>query len=156
MSVSKATDVESSANALATEDHVRWPHGVALWCLIIASESVNGSFREIALKPWLGAALAKQVSFATATLLVLFIAWLFAPWLRATSTRAQLRVGAMWAILTFAFEAALAFGMGLSMAAFLASYDPRHGGLMLFGLSVLLLAPKIGAWLHSHYGVPGR
>lgn len=129
---------------------------MALWCLIIASESVNGSMRELYLKPWLGAATAKQIGLATATAIVVFIAWLFAPWLRATSTRAQLHVGATWVVLTFAFEALLALGLGLSLGAFLADYDPTRGGLMLLGLLVLLIAPKAGAWLHSVVGASGQ
>jgi hypothetical protein len=57
----------------------------------------------------------------------------------------------LWAVLTFAFEAAVAWTMGLSLAAFLADYDPRRGGLMLFGLLVLLFAPVLAARLpHPH------
>ena len=134
---------------MRTRRLVRWPHGAALWCLIAAAESVNGSLRELWLKPWLGPTLAKQAGFASATVLVLAIAWLFAPWLGATSTRAQLQVGALWVVLTFAFEGLLAISLGLSLDGFLADYDPTRGGLMSFGLLVLLFAPKVGAWLHS-------
>jgi hypothetical protein len=124
-----------------------WRHGTALWLLIMGCESVNGSLRESLLKPWLGAVVGARVGFAIAALLVLLIAYAFAQWLHATTLRAQLQVGMLWAVLTFAFEAAVAWTMGLSLAAFLADYDPRRGGLMLFGLGVLLFAPVLAARL---------
>lgn len=142
-------------NRIEPVERMRWPHAVALWCLILACESVNGSLREYYLKPWLGTAIAKQLSFLSATILVLSISWLFATWLRATTTRAQLHAGAIWVVLTFMTEALLAHGLGMSTDAFLADYDPTRGGLMLFGLLVLLVAPKAGAWLHAFFRPPG-
>ena len=139
------------AVAAGADDSVRWRRGVALWCLIITSESVNGLLRELYLKPWLGTNVAKPISFAIATVLILLIAWLFAPWLGATTTRAQLKVGALWLVLTFAFEAMLAYALGLSPDAFLAEYDLTRGGLMLPGMLILLFAPRIGASVHSTY-----
>jgi hypothetical protein len=124
-----------------------WRHAVALWFLIIACESVNGSLRELALTPWLGAERAGQVGFATAVVVILTLAGVFAPWLEAKTRRARWQVGLLWAVLTFVFEAVLARTMGLSLDAFVQDYDPARGGLMAYGLLVLLLAPTLGAWL---------
>jgi hypothetical protein len=124
-----------------------WRHGVALWWLIAATESVNGSVRELVLAPWLGDAAAQRIGFASACVLIVAIATVFAPWMRATGAAAQLRIGALWALLTLAFEAGLAAAMGLSPADFLADYDPRRGGLMAFGMALLVVAPMLGAWL---------
>lgn len=131
----------------ARRDATPWRHGVALWWLIAATESVNGSVRELVLVPWLGDAAAQRLGFMSACVLIVAIATVFAPWMRATGAPAQLRIGALWALLTLAFEAGLAVAMGLSRADFLADYDPRRGGLMAFGMALLLFAPMLGAWL---------
>lgn len=134
------------------EDDVRrdttpWRHGVALWWLVAATESVNGSVRELILVPWLGDDAAQRIGFASACVLIVAIATGFAPWMHATGARAQLRIGALWVLLTLAFEAGLAYAMGMSSAEFLADYDPRRGGPMAFGMALLLFAPMLGAWL---------
>jgi hypothetical protein len=38
---------------------------------------------------------------------------------------------------------------GLGWERIAAEFDPRHGGLMLFGLLLMLLAPRLGAGLHG-------
>jgi hypothetical protein len=124
-----------------------WRHGAALWWLLMACESVNGSLRELVLEPWLGAVGAGRLSFALAALLVLAVATIFAPWMQARTQRAQLHIGLLWAALTLAFEAALARVMDVSLDAFLADYDPARGGPMLAGLLILALAPMLGARL---------
>lgn len=111
----------------------------------MACESVNGSLRELVLKPRLGVVVAEWISFATAAIVIIVIACLFASWLQAATRRAQLQVGMLWAALTLAFEALLARTMGLSLDEFVSDYDPGRGGLMSFGLLILLLAPMLGA-----------
>ena len=124
-----------------------WRHGVALWLLVMACESVNGSLRELVLVPWIGRAAADAASFAVASLLVLGVATVFARWMRAPTVSAQFQVGALWAVLTVAFEAVLTIARGLPMDAFVATFDPTRGGPMLGGVVVLLLAPWLGARL---------
>jgi len=122
-------------------------HATALWVLLFACESVNGALREAFLTPVVGPVVARQVGLATGTVLVLAIATLFHAWLGARTRRAQLQVGALWGVLTLAAEIALAWKLGLSPGAFLADYDATRGGVMAFGLLVLLLAPMVGAWV---------
>jgi len=140
-------DAGRDAPARDARARTPWRHGMALWWLVMAGESVNGSLRELVFEPWLGAVVAGRIGFAMAAALVLAIATLFAPWMQAATPPAQLRIGGLWAALTLAFEAALARVMGLSLDAFVADYDPARGGLMLAGLLWLLLAPMLGARL---------
>lgn len=147
MANARLPPVHAAMPAAVRDDAPRtpWRHGVALWFLVIAGESMNGSLRELVLEPRLGAAIAGRIGFATATLLALGIAWFFARWMQATGLRAQLQVGLLWAVLTLAFDAVVARATHLSLDAFLGDYDPSRGGLMAFGLLVLLVAPAIGA-----------
>lgn len=133
--------------ARAAPARTPWRHGVALWWLVMACQSVNGSLRRLVFEPWLGAVVAGRIGFALAVALVLAIATLFAPWMQARTRHAQLRIGLLWAALTLAFEATLARAMGVPLDAFLADYDPARGGLMLPALLALLLAPMAGARL---------
>ena len=57
---------------------------------------------------------------------------------------------ALWMVLTFAFDAIVgrAFIDG-SFSRVIADYDPRHGGFMLLGMLVLVLAPWCAARLRG-------
>jgi len=150
----------NTTSAAAPKSHsVRWLQGVALWVLILAGASVIGFLQALYLKPWLGEPTAAQISFAATNLLILCVAYVFAPWLRANTTRAQLKIGALWLALTmtFEFESLLAHLLDLPPDPFFADHLVTGGGFML-GLTVLLLvvlfAPMAGARLRGYRGRP--
>ena len=125
---------------------------LAVWLLIAVTESIHGILRELLMAPWVGDALARRIAFFVACALIVLIAWLTAPWLAATSRRQQLWVGALWVALMFAFEVALGRAQDMGWDRILAEYDVRYGGLMAFGMLLLLLAPMIGAGLRRRSG----
>ncbi|HMY75638.1 MAG TPA: hypothetical protein PLQ88_27705, partial [Blastocatellia bacterium] len=76
----------------------------------------------------------------------LLVALLFARWLRATQRRQLLAVGALWVLLTVAFEFGLGrFVLGYSWTRLLEDYNLARGGLMGLGLVFLLFAPLLAA-----------
>jgi len=125
---------------------------LAVWLMIAVTESIHGILRELLMAPMLGDALARRIAFFVACALIVFIAWLTAPWLEATSRRQQLWVGALWMALMFAFEVGLGRAQDMGWDRILAEYDVRRGGLMAFGMLLLLLAPMIGAGLRRRAG----
>jgi hypothetical protein len=127
---------------------------ILIWLLIAFAESVNGTLREIFITPAVGARSAHQIGFFIGTGLILFIAWLTAPWLKAQTLETQFKVGGLWLTLMVAFEFGLGYLRGFSGETMLSDYNPALGGLMSFGLVVLLLAPTFGAWLRARAGHP--
>lgn len=119
--------------------------GLAVWALMMLGESLNGIVRESAVVPALGPERARVVGFAVGCAVILGVATLCSDWLNARSAGARRLVGGFWAALTLGFEAALTFARGLGWDRFAADYDPRRGGLMLFGMALLLAAPTLAA-----------
>lgn len=119
------------------------------WLLIALAETVNGTIRELFITPVIGQLSAHQLGFFIAITLILFIAWITAPWIKAETFKVQLVVGILWLILMLVFEFGLGFVLGFSWEYLLADYNLARGGLMSFGLVIMLLAPAFGAWLHN-------
>ena len=116
-----------------------------VWLVIIVAESIHGALRQVFLAPALGDFRARQVSVLTAIVIIFIIAWFSIRWIGASSARTALGVGAVWVMLTLAFEVALGRLLGFEWSRILADYDLRHGGLMLLGLVAMLLTPLIAA-----------
>jgi hypothetical protein len=124
--------------------------GLAVWLLIMLTESVHGTLRQIFLAPLVGDFTARRISFLTGMLLIFLITYLFIRWLRADSVKSLFALGVMWMILTAGFE----FGLGRFVLAYswerlLEDYDLSRGGLMGFGLLFMTFAPYLAAKLRG-------
>lgn len=126
------------------------------WLLIALAETINGTIRELFITPVIGQLSARQLGFFIAITLILFIAWITAPWIKAETFKAQLMVGILWLILMLVFEFGLGFVLGFSWEYLLADYNLARGGLMSFGLVIMLLAPAFGAWLHNIIAIKSK
>ena len=125
-----------------------WLRAVAVWLILIGAEVVHGALRTLYLAPRVGDLRARQLGVFIGSGLILAIACLAAPWLRAETSRSQLIVGSGWLALTLLFE--VGFGrvvLGYSWARVASDYNIFRGGLLPIGLLVLLLAPWITARL---------
>ncbi|WP_156796641.1 hypothetical protein [Cyanobium sp. PCC 7001] len=122
-----------------------WGRTCLLWLLMMLLESLQGILREAALSPVLGDRPARQLGVVSGSLVVLAIAWLNRWWLGALSRRQRLLVGAAWVAMTLVFELGLGLALGAGAERLLADYDPRRGGLLGFGLLVMLAAPTLTA-----------
>jgi hypothetical protein len=120
--------------------------GIVIWLVFILAESLNGAVRIFWLVPFLGDPLAHQVSFFTASALVLAIATLFVRWLQTSHFSQLLGVGVLWLVLTILFEIALGrLVFGYSWQQIGADYNLLQGGLMPLGSVWLMLSPVIAA-----------
>lgn len=126
-----------------------WGRALAAWVLIAVTESVHGTLRQLFLAPLIGDFRARQLSVFTGSALIFVIAFLLIRWIGATRTRPLLGIGLLWLLLTLVFEVSLGRVLGIDWQRILADYDLRHGGLMLIGMVVLMLAPLGAARLND-------
>lgn len=117
------------------------------WLTIITAETLHGILRRLLLVPLAGEQLSNQIGVFIGSGLILLVVYGLYDWLKVYSRPAQLRVGLLWCVLTIAFEFGLGYALGLETARMLADYDPRQGGLMLFGMAVMLFSLPIVARL---------
>ena len=123
-----------------------WGRAIVVWLLIIATESLHGSLRQLFLTPRIGDWPARRVGVIVGTVLILVISLLTVRWLRVRNTGALLGVGALWVTLTVLFEVGLGrVVFGYPWGRILADYDLSSGGFMAFGLLAVLLMPLVAA-----------
>jgi hypothetical protein len=117
---------------------------IAVWLVLIAAEIAHGIARGIFLVPHVGEFRSSQIGVFTGSLIILLIALAFVRWIGATRTTALLAVGVLWLGLTLAFEIPFGrFVVGASWERIVADYNVLEGGLLPFGMLVLLLSPLI-------------
>ncbi len=120
--------------------------GIIIWLMFIATESLNGTIRILWLMPTVGDPLAHQISFLMGSILIVTIATIFVPWLQASQISQLFGVGLFWLLLTTGFEISLGrFVLDYSWSQIAADYNIYQGGLMPFGLALLMLSPLIAA-----------
>jgi hypothetical protein len=120
--------------------------------MIVGVEIVHGIARRVLLEPRVGDVRARRVGVVTGSLLILLITFVSLPWLGAASTWDRFFVGLLWLMLMVPFEILVGRLTGASWQRIRSDYDPREGGLMVFGLLVLLLAPMLAAWAQGDVG----
>jgi hypothetical protein len=117
---------------------------IEVWLVISAAEVIHGVARTVFLQPFVGDFPARQISVFTGSLIIVGIAFLFRRWIGATDLRDCAIVGATWVVLTVGFEIFLGrVVLDLTWERILSDYNIARGGLMLFGLMVMFLAPLI-------------
>ena len=117
-----------------------------VWLVLICAEILHGIARGIFLVPHVGEFRSNQIGVFTGSIIVLVIALAFVRWIGASRPRDLLAIGFLWLILTLAFEILFGrFVMGASWERLAADYNIARGGLLPFGLLVLLLSPLVAA-----------
>lgn len=115
---------------------------ILVWLLIALAETLHGMLRIRFLNRPLGDRRARQVAVVSGSLLILTIGWLTVPWLGLRSVADSLGVGALWLGLMLAFD--VLFGrlvFRASWSRIAADFDPRRGGFLGFGMTVLFFTP---------------
>lgn len=120
--------------------------GLAVWLLIAVAEILHGAARTVLLEPQVGDFRARQIAVFTGSAIVFALALAFIRWMRADTVMRCLAVGLLWLVGMLGFElAAGRWLMGYSWQRILSDYDPSQGGLLSFGMLVLLAAPLLAA-----------
>jgi len=128
---------------------------IAVWLVLICAEILHGIARGIFLVPHVGEFRSNQIGVFTGSIIILVIALTFVRWIGASRTADLLAVGALWLVLTLAFEIGFGrFVVGASWERLAADYNVPEGGLLPFGMLVQLFAPLIAGKLRG--SVPSR
>ncbi|NLS97556.1 MAG: hypothetical protein GXX96_35905 [Planctomycetaceae bacterium] len=116
----------------------------AVWLVLIVAEILHGIARGVFLVPHVGEFRSNQIGVFTGSIIILVIALIFVRWIGASRTTDLLAVGFLWLGLTLAFEVAFGrFVVGASWERLWVDYNVLKGGLLPFGMLVLLLSPLI-------------
>lgn len=118
---------------------------VGIWLTLVAVESIHGVMRRLFLEPHLGDLRARQVSVFTGAVLVTLVFWFTLKWLGPQRVRRWWTFGLVWLALTLAFEIGVGRATGMSWDRIASDFDPRRGGLLAFGMLVILMAPRVVA-----------
>jgi hypothetical protein len=119
---------------------------VAIWLLLIVAEILHSIARGIFLVPHVGEFRSSQIGVFTGSIIILVIALTFVRWLAASRTTDLLMVGLLWLGLTLAFEVLFGrFVVGASWERLGADDNVPEGGLLPFGMLVLMLSPLIAS-----------
>lgn len=130
-----------------------WLRALAVWCLIFAAEAVHGILRTLLLVPRIGDMPSRQFGVVIGSVLIVGIAWLTVRWIGARGTRQWLSVGVLWTLLMVATEVLLGrAAFGYPWERITEDFDPTRGGLLGFGMAVMLLAPVGTAWVRGLFG----
>ena len=117
---------------------------LAIWLILITAEILHGILRGILLVPHIGEFRSGQIGVFTGSLIILAIAIIFVRWTGATRPRQLLGIGVLWLGLTLAFEFLFGhFVAGASWERLASDYNVLQGGLLPFGMIVLLFSPLI-------------
>lgn len=114
------------------------------WALLLLAMMANGFVRVLVMEPRLGELLARQVATAFGVAIVIAVAGAFVRRHPEAGARALLEVGALWLLLTVAFE--LLFGhyvAGASWRDLLHDYNVFEGRFW----PLVLFAVVLGPWL---------
>jgi hypothetical protein len=122
---------------------------LVVWFLMMVIETIHGVLRNHFLVPAIGDVGARQIGVLIGSALILGVAILTIGWIHPTSERSLLVIGALWLVLTLAFEFGLGRVLGRPWAAMLADYDLSRRGLLSIGMVVLALSPWIAARIHD-------
>jgi hypothetical protein len=117
---------------------------IEVWLVISVVEVMHGVARTTLLSPLVGDFRARQIGVFTGSLLILSVTFLFRHWIGGVSARERLVTGAIWVLLTIVFEIVLGRAvLDLTWDRLLSDYDVARGGLMPFGLLLMLFAPLL-------------
>jgi len=113
-----------------------------VWLILIAAEILHGIARGVFLVPHVGQFRSNQIGVFTGSLIIFMIALLFVRWIGASRSSQLLGIGLFWGVLTLVFEILFGrFVVGASWERLLLDYNVLQGGLMPFGMIVLVLSP---------------
>ena len=115
-----------------------------VWFAIMIAAILNGAFRDIVLVPRLGDTLARAISCFTLAAIIVFVTWVSLQWIYPESLRDAWTIGAMWLVMTLAFEfGAGHYLFGTPWPHLRADYNLLAGRFWMLVLITTLAAPPL-------------
>jgi hypothetical protein len=122
--------------------------GLLVFLLIMAVETVHGVLRGLFLVPRVGEEAAALIGWPAGLLIVLLVSYLAIGWTGLRTRGGLLRLGAVWAVLTVAFEVMIGLLRGMGAEAILAALNPMTGTIA-YSAAAMVFAPLAAAWLRG-------
>ncbi len=122
--------------------------GLLVFIGIMAAETVHGVLRGLFLVPRVGEEMASWLGWPVGMGIVLLISYLSIGWTGLRARKELLRLGAVWAVLTVAFEVMIGSLRGMGAAELLAALNPLTGTIA-YSAAVMLFVPLIAARLRG-------
>ena len=117
---------------------------IALWFVLLVIAFTNGALRGLLYEQRLGELRAHQLSSVTAVLLLGVAIWLLTGRWRPASDREALTIGAIWLLMTVAFEFLFGrFALGHSWGRLFHDYNLLEGRLWSLVLLWIFVAPWV-------------
>jgi hypothetical protein len=120
------------------------PRAVLAWLALLLFAILNGALRQALLIPSLGEQAGHVVSTLLLSAIILGAAWVLLPWIHPRTTRDAWIVGALWLVLTVAFEFLGGhYLFGDPWEDLLAAYNVAQGRIWFLVLIATWLAPVV-------------
>ena len=115
-----------------------------VWFGIMLLAILNGAARDILFVSRMGDLAARALSCLTLSALIAGVTWVSLRWIGPASSVDAWRIGAVWLVMTLAFEfIAGHYLFGTPWPALLADYDLLAGRLWVVVLAITLAAPAL-------------
>ena len=116
-----------------------------IWLLIAVLANLNGAFRQFVIVPLSNEGAGHVISTLMLAGVVLLITWLTIGWMRPSTAGEAWTIGAVWLLLTLAFEFGFGhFVFGKPWSVLLADYRLDQGRIWTLVPVITLLAPWLG------------
>jgi hypothetical protein len=123
------------------------------WLTLLLCAVLNGALRQAVLIPHIGERAGHIVSTLLLSAIIMGVAWVSLPWIRARTARDAWIVGALWLALTVAFEFLGGhYLFGDSWENLLAAYNVARGQIWVLVLITTLLGPVVAYGLRHRSG----
>jgi hypothetical protein len=123
---------------------------LAVWLAILLLANINGAVRELWIIPDIGEVAGRAVSTVILCALVFLLTWLTIGWIRPIASADAMKIGALWLVLTLAFEFLVGhYLFRKPWAVLLEDYNVAQGRIWVVVLVVVLLAPRWTAHLRG-------
>lgn len=116
----------------------------AVWFAIMMGAILNGFVRDVVLVPRLGDLVARALSCFTLAGIIFLATWISLRWIHPSSAADAWTIGAMWLVMTLAFEfIAGHYLFHTSWPTLLADYNILAGRLWILVLIATVTAPAV-------------
>lgn len=123
---------------------------LGVWIAMLIIASVNGALRQAVLIPAVGDVAGRAISTLMLAALIALLTWATIGWIGPQSSADAWLIGAMWVMLTLAFEfLAGHYLFGTPWPALLEDYNVLRGRIWILVLIVTAIAPRVCAALRG-------
>jgi hypothetical protein len=122
--------------------------GLLVFLGIMTAETLHGVLRNLLLAPRTGEETGSWVAWFTGMGIVLLISTLSIGWTGLRQPKDLLGLGAVWAVLTAAFELTIGWLRGMGPEELAGAINPLTGTIP-YSAAVMLFAPLAAAWLRG-------